>query len=258
MAETINLGTVTAYGAAVQGGYTGTYEEFCAAEANFANIASDITGALGAKADKVANATNGNLAGLDANGNIIDSGIDPTNLSGIDMVDGVLYEGIIDDVALKFSSDSNFTLSVASPAWDGTLEYSVDGGLTWNTWDGSQLSGTSTQPIYLRGTGNSIIAGGTGTHKFTFTGKYCTGNIENLLDYQTVANGEHPVMAMDCYMGMFKDCTSLIQSPELPATTLVNNCYSGMFFGCSSLTHVSELPATELAQGCYGSNNFGR
>lgn len=36
MATTYNAGIVTAYGAAVQGGYTGTYAEYCTAQANIA------------------------------------------------------------------------------------------------------------------------------------------------------------------------------------------------------------------------------
>ena len=56
-----------------------------------------------------------------------------------------------------------------------------------------------------------------------------------------------------CYYELFKDCKSLTQAPELPATTLANYCYSYMFFGCTSLTQAPELPATALTSGCYNS-----
>ena len=59
------------------------------------------------------------------------------------------------------------------------------------------------------------------------------------------------VLASSCYGGMFQNCRSLIQSPELPATTLAEGCYSGMFSGCTSLTEAPELPATTLVEGCY-------
>lgn len=155
--------------------------------------------------------------------------------------------------ALKFSSDDNFTLSVGNPNWDGTIEYSTNDGSSWSTWDGTQLSGTSSQPIYLRGTGNTIVTGGTNanTYKWTFTGKYCTGNIETLLDYQTVANGQHPTMGDNCYCYIFNGCSSLVVAPELSATTLSQNCYCYMFKGCTSLTATPELPATTLAYRCY-------
>ena len=53
------------------------------------------------------------------------------------------------------------------------------------------------------------------------------------------------------YLFLFRDCASLIQAPELPATTLSNNCYENMFRGCTSLVEAQELPATTLADYCY-------
>ena len=151
--------------------------------------------------------------------------------------------------ALVFSSDNNFTLSVGTPEWDGILEYSLDERKTYYTWNGSELSGTANQPIYVRGSGNTVITDF--NNPWTFTGKYCTGNIENLLDYQTVRNGEHPTMASSCYICMFQNCTSLITAPELPANTLSYECYSSMFQNCTSLTTAPALPATTLKISCY-------
>ena len=42
MATTYNAGIVTAYGAAVRGGYTGTYEEFCRQQAGYAQSAAAV------------------------------------------------------------------------------------------------------------------------------------------------------------------------------------------------------------------------
>lgn len=48
-----------------------------------------------------------------------------------------------------------------------------------------------------------------------------------------------------CFRYFFKDCTSLIQAPELPSTELTVGCYQSMFENCASLTQVpAELPAT--------------
>ena len=60
-------------------------------------------------------------------------------------------------------------------------------------------------------------------------------------------------LAEGCYWRMFEGCTSLTKAPELPATTLAGICYSSMFSGCTSLTKAPELPATTLADGCYQS-----
>ena len=51
--------------------------------------------------------------------------------------------------------------------------------------------------------------------------------------------------------GMFKNCTSLVNAPELPATNLVLGCYAEMFDGCTSLVNAPELPATTLTPYCY-------
>ena len=56
-----------------------------------------------------------------------------------------------------------------------------------------------------------------------------------------------------CYINMFRDCTNLIQAPELPATTMSSLCYYSMFQGCTGLTQAPDLPATKLAYYCYGS-----
>ena len=156
---------------------------------------------------------------------------------------------------LSFIGNEDFTLKTdnTSKGWDGILEYSTDKS-TWNTWDGTEISSAGSK-LYLRGTGNTKITG-TGSFTFVFTGTdalkiACEGNIENLLDYETVSSGGHPTMADYCYNAMFYECTSLTSAPELPATTLADGCYNQMFYGCTSLTTAPELPATTLAVRCY-------
>ena len=50
---------------------------------------------------------------------------------------------------------------------------------------------------------------------------------------------------------MFRNCTSLVNAPALPATTLAHLCYGSMFYGCTNLVNAPELPVTTLADGCY-------
>ena len=158
---------------------------------------------------------------------------------------------------LTFRSLSSFTLKVndATKHWNGTLEYFAS-DKTWTVWDGtttlSAVADDGEYVLYLRGTGNTVIMG-YGVHYLVLTGTdiKCIGNIENLLDYATVASGEHPTMADYCYSGMFQGCTSLTQAPALPATTLASQCYSVMFTGCTALTQAPALPATTLASQCY-------
>ena len=155
---------------------------------------------------------------------------------------------------LTFSSPNSFTLATgyAAKSWNGVLEYSTDAS-TWNVWDGTTTLSANSGKLYLRGIGNSKLTGHISNYKWILKGSNitCEGNIENLLDYKTVANGKHPAMATNCYAYMFYDCTSLTSVPALPATTLATNCYAHMFKGCTSLTSVPALPATTLATNCY-------
>ena len=159
---------------------------------------------------------------------------------------------------LTFSSPSSFTLKTNNSYknWDGTLEYSTDTS-TWDVWDGKTTLSADDGKLYLRGTGNTKI---TGSATYVYPQKYwiltgenisCDGNIETLLDYETVINGQHPIMSDYCYTLLFNKCEGLISAPELPATTLTQYCYSYMFDGCTRLTTIPALPATTLADYCY-------
>ena len=141
---------------------------------------------------------------------------------------------------LSFIGNEDFTLKTINTTknWDGTLEYSTDKS-PWNTWDGTEISSSGSK-LYLRGTGNTRITGDSANYRFVFTGTNalkvaCEGNIENLLDYETVSAGGHPTMTGQCYESMFNGCTSVTAVPALPATTLAERCYYGMFYGCTNI-----------------------
>lgn len=151
---------------------------------------------------------------------------------------------------VTFSAPEEFSISVAIPGWDGTMEYSTD-TVNWNKWDGSKVSGSS---LHFRGIGNTQITGIKGKDsKWTLEGENitCSGNIELLLDCVTVAAKERPNMGKYCYEGMFYGCTGLVSAPTLPAAAATLYCYAQMFYGCTSLTSAPELPATTLANFCY-------
>ena len=177
--------------------------------------------------------------------------------------DGAFYTlKLVPIPCLTFDGNEDFTLKTYNTTknWDGTLEYSTD-TKTWNTWDGTEISSAGSK-LYLRGTGNTKITGDSADPRFVFTGTdalkiACKGNIENLLDYETVITGGHPTMADYCYRTMFYGCTSLTTAPELPATKLAVSCYQYMFYGCTSLTTAPALPATTLANYCYNNMFYG-
>ncbi len=166
---------------------------------------------------------------------------------------------------LSFIGDGFFRLQTVNNLknWDGTLQYSTD-TTNWSVWDGVDVLASDLVDgeyvLYLRGTGNTVISGEEGEQGspyFTLTGTAteieCQGNIENLLDYQMVANNQHPPMASFAFLALFDGCDKLVTIPELPTTTLADYCYADMFSDCIGLTNVSSLilPATTLAEGCY-------
>ena len=160
---------------------------------------------------------------------------------------------------LTFSSPNSFTLNVVDNQkyWDGTLETSTD-KTNWNEWNGtSAVSSSNDGKLYLRGTSNTLITGqnaSASTKAWILTGSNisCSGNIENLLDYATVQNGNHPPMAERCFYALFINNTALISAPDMLATTLTRECYRIMYQGCSNLvTAPEELPALADAGASY-------
>ena len=80
--------------------------------------------------------------------------------------------------------------------------------------------------------------------KFVMTGSIAaSGNVMSLLNFSDT-------LPDNAFNRLFKDCTSLTTTPELP-TTLAPYCYGNMFEGCTSLTTAPSLPATTLNYRCY-------
>lgn len=189
---------------------------------------------------------------ISANG----TGIDVTNYASVNVSvtsSTPPVEGLSN--ALEFRSPSSFTLrsSQYEKTWDGVLEW-TDGTKPWATWSSVYTTLTASNGVlYLRGTGNTHLGSATvsGAFKLTGTDISCNGNIETLLDYETVAKGLHPSMAQSCYHYLFKGCSGLISAPAFPATTLTANCYTFAFYDCTGLTSAPVLPATTLADSCY-------
>ena len=149
---------------------------------------------------------------------------------------------------LVFKSPKPFSI-YAEKRWDGIIEYSLD-KVNWHEWSGESITSDT---IYMRGCGNSVITNGRRWRFETNDRLICRGNIETLLDYKLCVSGEHPLMKEGCYRSMFKGCTSLSEAPSLPATALAGSCYESMFEGCTSLSEAPSLPATALAGSCYES-----
>ncbi|MEE3485678.1 MAG: hypothetical protein VZQ98_15335, partial [Bacteroidales bacterium] len=136
------------------------------------------------------------------------------------------------------------------------VEYSIDGGKTWQpfmrseTWGENKLVFENVgDKIYVRGInpeGFSISK----EHptKFHISGKVAaSGSVMSLIDGK---GSSTEIPSEYCFRLLFEAC-SLTQAPELPATTLTKGCYDAMFNGCTKLTQAPALPATTLVESCY-------
>lgn len=93
-----------------------------------------------------------------------------------------------------------------------------------------------------------------GLHVTTLTGESaCASMFQDCInmDLGGCATLQPTSLTPFCYSGMFSGCTSLQDSPALPATTLANYCYQGMFQNCTALSYLPTLSATNLAEHCY-------
>ena len=158
-----------------------------------------------------------------------------------------------DKVRIKFNyltftaQQDNSSIGLTKLSTNQTLEYSTD-TITWNTFDTTtNISLNNRDKVYVRG---MLSADNTASNytQFKMSGKIATsGNCNAIWNYQDL----NAPLKIYCGYSMFQRCTSLIEAPELPATTLARGCYNGMFFGCTSLIEAPELPATTLVRYCY-------
>ena len=184
-------------------------------------------------------------------------------------------EPVIDYSTMPFTvqalEDGNLTINF------GNVDYSTDGGNTWNTTTGpTTLNISSGDTVQIRKTNiyqSNVLSNNTAItfnaygnvmsliYGDNFIGQ-TTISVDNafnsLLKDTAVVDASNLILpatvigATNAYYRMFYNCSGLTAAPELPATTLASNCYQQMFYDCISLTTAPELPATTLAINCYG------
>lgn len=190
---------------------------------------------------------------------------------------------------IKFSSPDSFTLNVNNntKSWDGTLETSTD-KTNWTTWSGttavSSASDGTKHNLYVRGIGNTYITGSGGSSQYAWrlngSNIAVEGNIETLLDYSTVSQGNHPAAATGayrvlfayptstpngnitdvsklilvclnvpayCFYYMFQSNTGITNPPQFISLTYASGGYNflGVFLYCTGLVNAPKLPKFE-------------
>ena len=177
-------------------------------------------------------------------------------------------------------ANSNVKLTLGFSASVTSIEYSTDGGSSWqpytsetditlaNVGDKVQFRGTATTynmsnfssdsgELYAYGNVMSLLYGSDFANKTAFpngshsTFRHLFANMRNLYNHPALTIVlPATTLAAYCYWGMFSGCTGLTTAPMLPATTLANNCYQEIFRGCSNLSSVVCLATYIPANNC--------
>ena len=152
------------------------------------------------------------------------------------------------------ASNSTVKLVKVRDPYTVTLEYSVD-RQNWTEYSFGTTITLANRGDYVcfrgdnpNGFNKSRYQGDERFYNFVMTGTIvASGNIMSLISKQCK---DLSLVSYEFY-GLFKGCTSLVEAPELPATTLANGCYSGMFNGCTSLKKVPDFVVTDLVDSCF-------
>ena len=187
---------------------------------------------------------------------------------------------------LTFVTKSGSTVSLSpNPGWNPenpiSLEYSLDGGGTWDTYMlGVAIAIPANGTLQFRGDNETFSQSGIDNtyYGFSITGEaQVEGNIMSLLDKSMtldsvpsyafthlfynctdligISNLRLPAMhlGVHCYSSMFRGCVKIERPAELPAMVLETFCYYRMYEGCVSLKSTPKLHSLDLYALCYGS-----
>lgn len=179
-------------------------------EAALPNLAADdviaLQSDLAAKQDSlttssVNDGTLDKVIGFDSSGNLvknIQGGGDVQKATLFDILNMFPGESPLKDKPyIVFSSDTEFEVAIGNSG-NQTLQYSLD-GILWQTYTvGTEITSDEKFTVYFRGSNNTIFGPNNPARGWTTQGEggeiRCDGNIEALLDYQTVLAGGHPRM----------------------------------------------------------------
>lgn len=160
----------------------------------------------------------------------------------------LILSRIVDYFTLTSDTDMTVTPKFIGA---GTLEYSIDNGVTWRGI-GSSTNTVAAKAIKFRGNmpTNTLYDSIATTNSWLMNGGT---NIRASGDITTILKPTGEVDQLDKYAfaAMFCNNTALVSAPKLPTTTLAADCYREMFSGCTALKFAPKLPATILTSACY-------
>ena len=161
----------------------------------------------------------------------------------------------VDDITkpltFRATQDGSTVALIKNGSPSGSFQTSRDGGNTWSDYTiGTSITLNTGDKVSFRAKADRSSAQSTQNYfNFSMKGKIeAWHNVMSL--YRTNDFATYESVVVHAFYRLFRECTSLIKSPALPATTLASGCYTSMFSGCTSLAKNPALPATTLASGC--------
>lgn len=204
-----------------------------------------------------------------------------SNGTDIDSIHQITVTDYYEKKYFAFTALESGTFKFYDQANVNTLSYSLDNGSTW-----VQLANNTDTPVVSAG--NKILWKGElipqtntwGSGQFFSSGRFdVEGNIMSLIygdNFEDKISLENKndmfrslfenntniinankltlpatILSDNCYRNFFKNCTSLLNTPELPAKNLTTNCYMRFCLGCTSLVKAPILKSINLAPYCY-------
>jgi len=193
-------------------------------------------------------ATDGWLIGVSSNGKFNCPDILPME-TGNDRIPGTW--NIINNPLRIIAAEDNVNVqlsAIGSPTING-LQYRQDDLDDWQIYNiGTNISLNQDEYIEFKNTQTSLsLSSNTNFVRFVITGQVnTTGNIQSMLNYsRSVPNYG--------FYSLFRGCSGLLSTPDLPAATVNKYGYQAMFYSCSSLSSVTKmLPASSVTTNSYG------
>lgn len=170
--------------------------------------------------------------------------------------DGIQYSVDYGDTWIPYTAQ--FTLNANAVAWikGNRTNYKNAGTDTWETPANKPIFDAN-KKCYISGNIMSLLADKEHLSESAFQGAFSkgSGTAVNYIDIHPDNPLILPVttLASQCYMQMFRNCTSLTRAPKFRVEGTAYRCCYNMFRECTNLTDISgiELPALTLSQDCY-------
>lgn len=172
MSKVIQAGIVTAYGAAVRGGYTGTYDKFCSDLAELADVLSEF---LGFRVT-IETLNEGTQATASYNDGVLALGIPRGNTgNGIQRIEHISTQSLVKTYRITYTSGTYFDFQVSDGNGidhttlnaDYTLTITYTDGTTWTS--GSIRGATGATPNLTIGTVETLLPTQSATATITGT-----------------------------------------------------------------------------------------